>query len=93
MYEPINKPQSGQHTLCVKPQEGCFARGWALLPSLKSPGRTEWTGKALWSGLHWVVMCYWAVGGGREAAYFLCEQSDLQAFSRIRNPGGKRSHE
>lgn len=62
IYKPINKPLPGQHTRCVKPQESCFARGWALLPSLKSPGRAGWTGKALWLGLHWVVMCWWAVG-------------------------------
>lgn len=62
LYEPINKPQSGQHTCCVKPQEGCFARGWALLPSRKSPGRVGWTGKARWSGLHRAVVCGGSVG-------------------------------
>lgn len=96
IHEAINKLQAGQQTCCAKPQEGCFARCWALLPSLKSPGRVGWTGKALWSWLCGVGMCWGVVGipaavvGRRETAYLLCVQSDLQSFSRLITPGGKK---
>lgn len=39
IYKPINKPQSGQQARCVKPQEGCLARAWALLPLQRSSAR------------------------------------------------------